>query len=204
MSVHRLGRLVAVAVVGVMVLPADPAWAVIEVTVADDSFTPSQATSAVGGQVHWSRASGSTDDHNIRQDGKLFFSGPPTGGAMDFTATLSAGTYHYYCEEHGSEFGGMDGIVKSPVRILNAPPGRTFTVRWATAYTDTGSLFDVQYRIGSGAWRNWRTDVSATQGVFGKNGNPVNVQNGKVYRFKARSQEGSAISDWSPVRSKTG
>jgi plastocyanin len=204
MSGRKLGLLVAVAAVGSMALPFAPAQAAVEVSVSDDAFSPAQASSAVGGQVHWSRGAGSTDDHNIRQDDMLFFSGAPTSGPIDFTASFSAGTYHYYCEEHGSEFGGMDGTVSSPVRILNAPPGRTFTVRWATANTDTGSVFDVQFRIGSGPWRNWRQDVSATQGVFGKNGNPVNVQNGKVYRFRARSQEGTAVSGWSPIRSKTG
>jgi plastocyanin len=204
MSGRRLGFVVAVTIVGSLALPFAPAQAAVEVSVSDDAFSPAQASSAVGGEVHWSRATGSTADHNIRQDDKLFYSGLPMDGTIDFTATFSAGSYHYYCEAHGSEFGGMDGIVKSPVTILNAPAGRSFTVRWATATTDTGSLYDVHYRVGSGDWKNWKKDKPATQGAFGQNGNPVNVQYGKVYRFRARSQEGTAVSGWSPIRSKTG
>jgi plastocyanin len=200
---RKPGRLVVVAVIGVMTLPVGPAWAAVEVAVSDDDFTPAQASTAVGGDVHWSRAPGSDGEHNVRQDDLLFSSGAPTNGPIDFTVTFSAGSYHYYCEEHGSELGGMDGVVRSPVTILNAPPGRTFTVRWATVTTDTGSLYDVQYRVGSGDWKNWKKDKPAMQGVFGQNGNPVNVQYGKVYRFRARSQEGTAVSGWSPIRSKT-
>lgn len=198
----RLHRLVTLTVAAAMVLTATPAGAAVEVGVVDDNFNPAQVTSPVGGEVHWSRQSGS-DDHNIRQDYMLFYSGPPTDGAIDFTATFSAGTFHYYCEEHGSAFGGMDGVVRSPVKILDAPVGLRFTVQWATGTTDTGSMFDVMYRIGSGPWKNWRKDTSTTQGVFGQNGNPVTVQNNKVYRFRARSQDGlTQVSDWSPVRTK--
>jgi plastocyanin len=199
----RFDRAVALALAAAVVLTATPAGAAVEVGVVDDNFNPSQVTSPVGGEVHWSRQAGSDGDHNIRQDDLLFYSGPPTGGAIDFTATFSAGSYHYFCEEHGSAFGGMDGTVKAPVKILEAPAGLKFTVQWATGATDTGSMFDVQYRVGSGQWKNWRKDTATLQGVFGQNGNPVTVQSNKVYRFRARSQEGlNQVSDWSPVRSK--
>jgi plastocyanin len=193
----------ALATLGFLALPSSPAWAAKEVLVDDDFFSPGNVIVAVGGQVHWSRAVGSTDLHNVRQDDELFDSGAATVGPIDLTATVSAGTYHYYCEIHGSPSGGMHGIVKSSVKILDAPAGLKFTVRWATDATDTGSLHDVQYRIGSGDWKNWKKDTGTNEGVFGKNGNPVTVKDGKKYGFRARSQEGSGLSDWSPVKSHT-
>lgn len=177
------------------------AWALDEVTVNDDFFAPDQVTATVGETVHWSRGTGN-DDHNVRQDDLLFRSGAPTDGPIDYSVDFSAGTYHYYCEVHGSEFGGMDGIVKSPVKITDPPTGLKFTVTWAAEGTDTGSVYDVQYRIGSGVWKNWRTDTSLLSGVFGQNGSPVAVQADKTYRFRARSQEGNAVSGWSPIKTK--
>jgi plastocyanin len=200
----RFAHLVAVlATLGFLAFPPSPAWAAKEVQVGDDFFSPGDVSVAVGGQVHWSRAAGSVELHNVRQDDELFDSGGATVGPIDLTATVSAGTYHYYCEVHGGPSGGMDGIVKSSVKILDAPAGLKFTVRWATDATDTGSLHDVQYRIGSGDWKSWKKDTAANESVFGKNGKPATVKDGKKYGFRARSQEGSALSDWSPVKTFT-
>jgi plastocyanin len=200
----RFAHLAAgLAALGFLAFPSSPAWAAKEVLVDDNFFSPADVSVAVGGEVHWSRAVGSTGLHNVRQDDELFESGGATVGPINLTARFSAGTYHYYCEVHGSPSGGMDGIVKSSVKILDAPAGLKFTVRWATDGTDTGSLHDAQYRVGSGDWKNWKKDTATNEGVFGKNGNPVTVKDGKQYRFRARSQEGSALSDWSPVKSFT-
>jgi hypothetical protein len=95
----------------------------------------------------------------------------------------------------------MIGFVKVPVTVTAAPLGRPFTVRWALSGTDTGSSWDVQFRIGGGAWRNWKTDTTALRAVFGKDNRPVHVKNGKRYSFRARSMAGSAASRWSPVKS---
>jgi hypothetical protein len=158
---------------------------------------------AAGGEVHWTRQAGAIHSHSVHQDDGLFDSGDPTAGPIDFTVDFSAGTFHYYCEVHGSPTGGMDGVVRVPVRINVAPTGRPFTVRWATQDTQTGSIFDVQYKVGSGEWRNWKVDTSKLKAVFGKNGNPVVVKAGVKYSFRARSQEGSATSKYSPKKSFT-
>jgi hypothetical protein len=67
--------------------------------------------------------------------------------------------------------------------------------------SETGSVYDVQFRVGSGNWRNWRRNTASLASVFGTNGNPVRVRDGVRYSFRARSQEGNATSDWSPARS---
>jgi plastocyanin len=195
-----VARLLIAATTFLLLLPSPSAWAAQEVAVDDDFFAPGEVKVSAGGQVHWSRAAGSTDDHNVHQDDALFHSGAPTPGPIDYTITVSAGTYHYFCEEHGSPFGGMDGLVKGKIKVLDAPAGLKFTVLWATGATDTGSTFDVQYKVGAGNWKNWKTNTSQLEDVFGKDADPVPVRADKTYKFRARSQEGVDVSGWSPTR----
>jgi hypothetical protein len=79
-----------------------------------------------------------------------------------------------------------------------APTGLPFTVRWATDTTNTGSTWDVQYRIGFGKWRGWKFDISNFKGVFGRHDKPVTVKKGKRYSFRVRSRKGASASRWSP------
>jgi plastocyanin len=195
-----VARVVLATIAALIVLPMTSALAVYEVAVDDNSFAPEEAKVAAGGQVHWSRAIGSTGTHNVHQDDALFHSGPVTSGPIDYTITVSAGTYHYFCQQHGSQTGGMDGVVKGKIKILDVPAGLKFTVGWATDGTDTGSAFDVQYKVGAGDWKNWKNDTSQLEDVFGQDGDPVPVRADKTYRFRARSQEGVDVSGWSPVR----
>jgi plastocyanin len=191
----------ASAAVLVTVLAGMPASAVTRtVEIDDDSFGPGTMSARVGDTVHWTRASGSNGDHNVAEDDNstpLFRSGDPTDQAINYSRVFSAGAFYYQCEVHG---GDMDGFVRVPVSIGGAPTGLPFTVRWAKA-TQTGSSFDVQYRIGSGAWQNWRSNGTTFDGVFGKNARPVKVSGTKTYSFRARSQRGSSVSRWSPVKS---
>jgi plastocyanin len=169
----------------------------------DNTFAPDDVGNQVGDTVRWFNDGMTLVAHNVREDGSLFRSGDPTSGPIDYPVVFSAGTFHYYCEVHGSEVGGMDGLVRIPVRITRPPDGLRFTVRWATQASETGSVYDIQFRVGSGDWRNWRRDTASLKGVFGRNGNPVRVRDGVRYRFRARSQEGTEDSRWSPVRSFT-
>nr|MBA2599568.1 hypothetical protein [Actinomycetota bacterium] len=183
------------------------AAATVEVKVDDDEFISRTVSTSVGSSVHWSRAAGSDGDHNIRQNGDhnirqnngIFASGAPTDGPINFTKTFSAGTFAYQCDVHGSS---MSGTVKVKPKISAAPPGRPFTVTWASASTDTGAAFDVRYKVGSGTYRTWKNNTSALKGVFGTGGSPVNVRSGKNYTFQGRSQtSNTAVSGWSPVSS---
>jgi plastocyanin len=201
-------RRFAVMVLGVVLLVPGPAsGGTADVAVHDNYFLRRSVQVAVGDPVHWSRAPNSNQPHNVREDGWLFEAPPrPTNGAIDVTFVFSAGTFHYYCETHGGPVpgpGNMDGFIRVPVSLSRTPAGLPFTVRWATAASETGTAYDVQFRVGSGPWRTWKKDATNIRGTFGRDGKPVRVRQGVRYSFRARSQDGSNASRWSPVASLT-
>jgi dipeptidyl aminopeptidase/acylaminoacyl peptidase len=177
----------------------EPDWQSLPVFVEDNVFQPDVVRAGVGGRIRWERSEGALNSHNIREDGQIFRSGDPTTDPIDFQKIFSAGTFHYYCEFHGA--GVMDGEVRVPVAIRAGPRALPFTVKWASSATETGSLFDVMFRVGAGRWRTWRTNTATLEGVFGANGRPVRLVDGRKYSFRARSQQSGAQSRWSPVRS---
>lgn len=178
------------------------------VSVQNNLFAPDEATLAEPGlAIDWDWVGGGFP-HNVRQDDLLFRSGPTTSSpAASFQRVFSAGTFHYYCENHGFPTGGMDGVIRVRPIIGDAPVGLPFTVRWATSTTNTGGVFDVRYRVNDGPWRTWRTDTTRVASRFGVNDMPIRVRPGRTYRFRARSQvdagSPTAVSGWSPIRSIT-
>ena len=199
-------RIVLLASLSLLALTAVPADAGV-VSVRDNRFVPDDhVLTAPGQSVTWDWATGLRNLHNVREDSSLFSSGDATDDSQEsFTRTFSAGNFRYFCGIHGSLEGGMHGHVRVPVLITAAPTGRPFTVRWASASTNVGRLFDVQYRIGDGNWVTWRTDTTAFSRVFGMDGKPVVVKAERIYSFRARTQRFMSAplgrSDWSPVRS---
>jgi plastocyanin len=168
------------------------------------TFGPKTVTKNVGaGGIHWRWGTNGTTaiGHNVRQDVKLFYSGPLTShDANGFDVVPSAGSFHYYCELHGSRTGGMTGTVKIRPQIFNKTAS-SFGVRWSTGSNDTGGKFDVRYRVDGGAWKVWKNDVTATQATFGAVGKPVPVRAGHTYDVAARSEKASNTSQasgWSP------
>ena len=93
----------------------------------------------------------------------------------------------------------MRGTVRVAPTVSSAPAGLNFTVKWAAAGTNTGTSFDVQYRVGSGPFKTWRTNTTAKSLVFGRGG-PVAVARGKTYTFRVRSGTGARESGFSPVK----
>lgn len=173
-----------------------PAGAAAEsVVVRDNAFEPATTRASVGQAVVWGTGSATNGVHNVREDRKIFYSGPADRVDFTFKRVFSAGTYHYFCESHGFRRGGMDGTVKVPVKLLAAPTGSDFTVVWATAGSNTGTKYTVQYRVGSGAWRNWKTVVTIGKATF------TQGSGGTRYSFRAKSLKGDAESKWSPVAS---
>lgn len=188
------GALVLVAL-GALIVPAWAATA--EVTVIDNEFRSNKVTVSVGDSVKWSRAGSSSGAHNISQANGIFRSGGVTSGSLNYARTFSAGTFNYFCEIH--RYDGMKGVVNVPVSIDAAPSGLAFGVRWATGSTNTGTKFDVEYRVGSGSWKAWKKNTSAAHAVFGGARQP-SVTAGKTYGFRVRSQKGDGQSEWSPVK----
>jgi plastocyanin len=197
--------LLGAAFVGLLLLsPAEVGAALKQVGVHDRFFDPDRITVGVGGVVDWHNP-GTQEAHNVRQDWALFYSGEVVT-VGDFRVAFSSGTFHYFCEIHGGRHSGMDGRVVVPVEVTEGTAGPAFTVKWATSASKTGSRYDVQYRVGTGDWREWYKNTTKLKGAFGDGGSPEVPVPGTRYRFRARSQKGTnnnAVSGWSPVASFT-
>jgi plastocyanin len=204
-------RLTIAAIAVGLALPA-LAFARVPVTqiqVKDNFYTPENPAARAfqtGPSFHWARAAGSGGAHNIVQDAGLFRSGGLTSGPINFTISASAGSYHYYCQLHGSPAGGMAGVVKVRPIQNAAPVGNPFTVIWADSGTKTGKAFDVRYKVGAGPWKIWKNDTAQFKAIFGLNNLPVTVMPGKTYQFQVRSEQATnhaKASGWSPALSVT-
>jgi plastocyanin len=187
-----------------LILPAvaPAATAVRDISINDNFFDPAfpaASNLATGSDFRWTRAAGSNGLHNVRQDQLLFRSGDPTTGPIDYTITASAGSYHYFCEIHGSSTTGMQGRIKVRPAKSNLTSS-SFVVRWASAATQTGDQFDLRYRVDGGSWANWKTNTTAFSATFGANGNPVTVTAGHTHQVEARSEKAGTTSksNWSP------
>jgi plastocyanin len=196
----RRGRVVRALALGTVltgVFATSVSAATTQVAANDTrTFSPSSVTVAVGGSVHW--AASGFDDHSATQDQLLFNSGAPAAG-LNFTRTFSAGTFPYHCEQHGDQ--GMRGVVRVPPKAVAGPSGLPFTVTWASAGSNTGSRFDVEYRVGSGAFKTWKSNTTARSAVFGARSAPVRVARGKSYSFRVVSRASTgARSAASPVK----
>jgi plastocyanin len=179
------------ALVVVLALPAQAAaqGGTQEVSTGDDFFNPENVSVEVGSaSIHWAWGPpASLNEHNVRQDDRLFYSGAlVTSG--EFTVTPSAGSFHYYCELHGFDGGGMDGALK--VKPTGTVSGRKATVVWATPETDSGTRFDVRQKVGSKKPKVVEEKTKALEGTF-------KLKSGKN-QFQVRSRQGKAVSDWSP------
>lgn len=165
------------------------------VAVRDNFFDPARTKVKVGDRIVWKTGSSNSDAHNVREDNKIFYSGSPDRLQFSFERVFSAGTFHYYCEIHGFRGGGMDGMVKVPVKLGAAPSGPAFTVVWASSGSNTGSRYTIQHKVGSGSWKTWKSRTSLRKATF------RSAVVGKRYTFRAKSIQGDAESRWSPPSS---
>ena len=127
----------------------------------------------------------------------MFRSGDPRTSAFTFTRTFSAGTFPYLCEVHPSQ---MRGTVRVRPRVSAGPEGTAFTVKWASAESNTGTAVKVQYRVGDGTWQTWKRAATANRGVFGRDAQPLRPRSGTLYSFRVKSLRGDRASAYSPVR----
>jgi plastocyanin len=173
------------------------------VNVVDNAFEPKAASQILGSSTLWTWDPGNNASHNVRQDKKLFRSGPPElarpGG---YSVVISAGTFHYYCELHGSPNGGMAGKVKVKPQVYGTVQADEFPVRWNDGGS-TGDQFDVRWRLaGQARYKPWLTNTGLSAASFGAGNDPVDVKPGKTYLIQARSELSTnpdRRSGWSPA-----
>ena len=199
--------LLIVTCASLLALPALALGDNTTITVApNDSLTfgPSKAKQTVGaGAIHWQWGTTGTTfaAHNVRQDDKLFYSGKPTSSKpKGFDVVPSAGSFHYYCELHGSRHSGMQGTIEVKPAIVNQT-AKSFVVQWSPGTDDTGNAFDVRYRVDGGKWTSWKKHTTKAQATFGAKRKPLRVRAGHAYDVEARSESKSDTkerSSWSP------
>lgn len=194
----------AAAVALAMAFPAAVGAVPREIDVGDDFFRPRNPPARdfePGPSFRWTSLPGADNNHNVRQDDRLFSSGAPED-PLNFRISASAGSFHYYCTLHRAQ--GMSGRVKvRPIAVPDSVAGE-IQVRWANADTNTGSRFDVRYKVDQRKWKTWKNDTSGFHAFFGRNDNPVNYNpDNHNYKIKVRSERRrvSKRSDWSPALS---
>ena len=201
-----MGRGIAVtfAALGVLACWAPAASATpTQIEFGSNYFNPNDVTvDFVPGEntFEWNRNDASKNFHSITARGGSFGIGP--GGFGDFNLRMSAGTYPYYCVNHGQGAGPMQGqVAVSPiVGVINSDD---FDVIWAGGGTQTGGSFATRWKKqGQSKWKDWHNFIEAKHKVFGANDNPTHVKLHKTYVIQARSS-GPGSSKWSPKLSVT-
>jgi hypothetical protein len=132
-------------------------------------------------------------------------SGDPDGAWLDFSANhtweLSSGEGVKTTYAQFRNFAGMGSAVYFDTVILDQTPPtasasceaevdvNSFTVNWSGNDALSGvASYDVQYRVGDGAWTSWLSAVSATSGTFGPT-SPLPVQYDQTYSFRVRARD---------------
>jgi hypothetical protein len=92
----------------------------------------------------------------------------------------------------------VPGQWHAPIKVLPKAPAtpstNSFTVRWADNAAPTTWRYGVQYRIGQGDWKPWKSSTALRTAVF-------NGVNGKTYFFRARTiRVAGKATNWSPGR----
>lgn len=196
----RIVRGVAVATVALagLAIPAGAGVPAAEIDFGDDFFNPDNATADLnpsGNEGVWTRSLGSDGDHNVREDHRLFFSGPARDATEfnEFQASVSAGTWGYYCQTHAtsSTAGDMRGRLRVRPRSGLAD-GSSAPIIWAEDDDTTGDRYEVQWRRqGTSRWKTWKRATSKPSGRFGLGDNPVNARPDATYQVRVRSFVGA-------------
>ncbi len=189
-------RLTALAAAGLLAaLAAWPAGAATTtVTVADFSFSPATAAVSMGTTVEWTNDGPSI--HTSTQNSPLskWNTGNIASGASQSVEIDWAGTYPYHCNIHPT----MTGRIRVPVEASPAygGVGDTFTIRLATVAAPSDFTYDVQRKVGSGAWKAFKTGVTRARLRF-------MPKSTGTYAFRSRLHRTSSdgTSGWSPADS---
>lgn len=183
-------RLLAAAVIAAVVLPQPARAADADVTVEHLMYMPGKVTVGLGDSVTW--AFPEITNHTTTSDQGFWDSGAKAGGATYTRTFTSAGLFAYHCTFHPT----MHGSVSVPVRVT-APTEAKRRIRWSTVKGSGSITFDVQVKVGSGPWTDFRVDTTRPAATFRPQ------DSSKPHKFRARTSSGGADSGWSkPVRTK--
>jgi plastocyanin len=155
------------------------------VSVADMAFTPASVTVGLGETVTWRFPD--SMGHTTTSDAGFWDSGTKLNGATYSRAFTSAGTFAYHCSIHPT----MRGKVRVPVKTKGSPSAG-WTLTWSTKPGGGKLFFDVQTRLGSGAWRVFMGGAGGTHRRF----DPAQAG---TYSVRARTVTGANRSGWSPA-----
>jgi plastocyanin len=195
---HAIAASVGLVIVAGLVPPAIGSPDVIQVQ--DYAFTPASYRGTLGGVVQWNNVGSGVGAHAHQpaQNSplKLWKTAAILAGSDSAPIDLvDAGTFAYHCLIHPF----MTGTVKVPVTtdVTTGTVGTVMRVTFATA-AHLNLTFDVERKIGTGAWKIFKTGVK---------GNAVSLKatTKAVYLFRARVVriKNQAKSGWSPAATVT-
>ena len=182
-------------VMGLAVQPASGASA--QVGVQDYQFSPSPFTVAQGTTVTWHNGGPHTHTSTGDMPLALWNTGNIAPNATSVAiAFRAAGTYPYHCAIHPTL---MQGIIRVPIIVAPASgtTATTFTLTLTSALA-TGFTYDVQRRLGTGAWTTFRTGVTTATVKF-------KAPSSGTWGLRSRLVRTSthAASKWSPMKKVT-
>jgi len=147
-------------------------------------FMPGRVKVGLGDRVTWTFPE--ITQHTTTSDQRFWSSGVRSGGATYARVFTSAGRFAYHCSIHPTMRGSV--VVGLKVRI---PRESKHVVRWSTARATGRITFDVQVKIGSGPWTDFRTDTVRPKATFRAATMPDS------YKVRARTSKGNQDSGWS-------
>jgi len=192
MKIARWGTpVIAVTLALGIALPAQAATTTISIISRTQGFSPSVISRPEGTTFAWNN----TDSigHTSTQDSPLALWNTNTinGGATKSVTVASAGIYPYHCAIHPT----MTGTVKVPIKVsaTTGTTATTFTITLATTDATGSFVYDVQERVGTGAWMTFKTGLTAKSTTFKATATGS-------YSFRSRIRDTSkvnAFSGWS-------
>jgi plastocyanin len=198
MRVARFGALLLAGTLALgTALPAKAATTTISIISRTQGFSPSLISKPEGTTFAWNN----TDSigHTSTQDSPLALWNTSTinGGATKSVTIASAGVYPYHCAIHPT----MTGTVKIPIKVssTSGTTGTTFTITMATADASGNFVYDVQKRVGSGAWTAFKTGITTKSVTFKASATGT-------YSFRSRVRDKAVagkFSGWSPKKTIT-
>lgn len=147
----------------------------------------SSTTASLGRAVEWINDDG-VDPHTISEAAQLWSIALDPDETVARSAT-AAGTFRQRCDS------GPQQAWKVRLKAKARPANPDFKVAWAIAGAKAFWRYNVQFQIGDGSWRTWRSSTSAKSSTF-------DGASGRTYRFRSRviNSNTAQRSGFSPTR----